>query len=110
MEYRDNRANARRDGFRPHVGRKTILDFRKTQIKGRDDQIGRAFEPFLDTLVLQRPVLLQQTPTQPNQGSYRNGRDRYQQHQDIAWRRTLRGGPGLEWRIPSFNPHISIPC
>jgi hypothetical protein len=59
-------AGAERDGqgvvARTGADRKAILQFRKAEVEGCDDEIRRALEPFLDTLALQGPVLLEQTP------------------------------------------------
>ena len=58
---------AENDGKRVRAGIregiKAILDLRKAQIKRCNDQVGRALEPFLDTLVLQSAVLRQLSQT-----------------------------------------------
>ena len=53
-------------------------------MKGSCDQICSVFQPFLDTLILERAILLKETPTQPAQHSRRDNGDCQEEHQEMT--------------------------
>jgi len=85
---------------------KLFVKVGKTALDCAGDQIDRILKPFLDALILESPVLFQQTPSEPDQRSHRkNGR---QQEQPRQFARQAH--PGRKSHLDCQDYSVEITC